>query len=145
MLRRIVSLALVGLLPLALAAPASAAGAHGGGFQGGFHSGGIHGNGFHGSGFHHRGLRRFDCCVGSAFSGGVCLSAYPYPYPVYDEPTYVPAPVYQEEPTAAAPPAQPEVCYVGGCYHLRGDGVSTPYQWMWVPNPPAMPPAPPNG
>ena len=60
MVRRIISLALVGVLFLALAAPASA-----GGFRGGH--GGFHG-GFRG-GFHHR------CCFGPGFVGGVFLGA----------------------------------------------------------------------
>jgi hypothetical protein len=32
--------------------------------------------------------------------------------------------------------------YPAGRYELRGDGVATPYLWVWVPNPP---PAPPTG
>jgi hypothetical protein len=36
------------------------------------------------------------------------------------------------------------VCYVGGCYHLAGDGVTTAYQWVWVPSVPVLPPGPPT-
>jgi hypothetical protein len=55
----------------------------------------------------------------------------PYPYPVYQEPQviYVPAPA----PVMPAPTAQRQVCYETGCYHLLGDGVYSPYQWVWVP------------
>lgn len=47
---------------------------------------------------------------------------------------------------AAAPPAvapMPTIVeYSTGRYELRGDGVTTPYVWVWIPNPP---PAPPRG
>jgi hypothetical protein len=34
--------------------------------------------------------------------------------------------------------------FPNGRYELRGDGVSSPYTWVWVPNPPMAPPeAPP--
>ena len=36
------------------------------------------------------------------------------------------------------------VCYVGGCYHLAGDGVTTAYQWVWVPSVPVLPSGPPT-
>jgi len=47
-------------------------------------------------------------------------------------------------------PAPPEnvIQYSHGRYELRGDGVSTPYRWVWIPNPPPPPPAappPPTG
>jgi hypothetical protein len=53
---------------------------------------------------------------------------------------------------APAPPAPtPSVIeYPGGRYELRGDGVNTPYTWVWIPNPPpppsaaAPPPEPPS-
>lgn len=28
-----------------------------------------------------------------------------------------------------------------GRYVLRGDGITTAYQWVWIPNPPSTPPA----
>jgi len=41
-----------------------------------------------------------------------------------------------------AAPARPSVIeFAEGRYELRGDGVSTPYNWVWIPNPPAAPPA----
>jgi hypothetical protein len=76
--------------------------------------------------------------------------AYPYSYPVYPDPVYpdpdyVPAPAYQPQPQVyLAPPVQSERCYVGGCYRLQGDGVSAPFQWVWIPTVPEPPPAPPT-
>src|SRR5262245_25508777 len=132
MMRKLFGLALVVALSVALTATASASRGHGGGFHGGSHQG------FHHHGFHH-------CCFTTAFFGGVFVAAplaypfyaYPYYYPYPDMyPTY--PPVYQE-----APPIQRDVCYVGGCYHLEGDGVTVAYRWIWIPNPPEPPPAPP--
>lgn len=144
--RKLMSLVLIVVFSTALAAPAFAGGPHGG-----FHDG-------HRGGFHH-GFHRFGCCFGPAFAGGVFLGAalaapyYGYPYPYYGysypyyagdpAPVYVPSPTYQAQ-TYAAPAVQREVCYVGGCYHLHGDGVTTAYQWVWVPSAPPAPPSPPN-
>jgi len=132
MMRKLFALALIVALSVVLTAPASASRGHGGGFHGGSH------HGFHHHGFHH-------CCVTTAFFGGVFVAAplaypfyaYPYYYPYPDMyPTY--PPVYQQ-----APPIQRDVCYAGGCYHLEGDGVTVAYRWIWIPNPPEQPPAPP--
>lgn len=68
--------------------------------------------------------------------------------PVYSAPP--PPAVYTAPPavyaTAPAPPAiRREVVYTHGRHVLLGDGVTTAYQWVWVPNPPAgPPPAPPR-
>jgi hypothetical protein len=73
-----------------------------------------------------------------------------FPYVVYAPPSvgYAPPPVVylQRPPVAVAPPPNvPSVIhYVTGRYELRGDGVTTPYQWVWIPNPPPPPPAPPE-
>jgi hypothetical protein len=32
--------------------------------------------------------------------------------------------------------------YPHGRYELRGDGVTTAYTWVWIPNPPPPPPPP---
>jgi hypothetical protein len=84
--------------------------------------------------------------VGSAFAYpyyGYPYYAYPYPYSPY--PMYVPPPTYQPQTQVyVAPPFQREVCYATGCYHLQGDGVTVAYSWVWVPAPPAGPPAPPS-
>jgi hypothetical protein len=88
---------------------------------------------------------------------------FAYARPVYAAPVYaVPAyPVYVERPVYyqhvypqqayAPPPTHPTVInYPHGRYELRGDGIQTPYQWVWIPNPPppppppAAPPAPPS-
>jgi hypothetical protein len=70
--------------------------------------------------------------------------AYTTPAPVYAP---APAPVYS--PTSYAPAPRPaainrEVVYSDGRHLLLGDGVTTPYRWVWVPNPPpGYPPPPP--
>ena len=87
--------------------------------------------------------------------------AAPYPGPAYDEPPayYSPPPGY-EQPVVYAPPpistmraintvavapAQPPapsvVEFSSGRYELRGDGMTTPYTWVWIPNPPSSPPS----
>jgi len=108
-MKKILSLAFVAMLSLALAAPAYAGRGHGGGFHGGHH------NGFHHGGAFHRG-----CCWGGAFVGGVFVGSafaypyygypyyaypyyaspyYPYAYPMYAEPAYQP----QTQVTVAPP------------------------------------------
>ena len=141
-MKKILSLALVAVLSLALAAPVFAGG-RGGGFHGGSRGG------FHHGGFHHGGFHRFGCCFGPAFVGGVFVGsalAYPYygyPYASsYPDPVYAPAPVYQQQTQVpVAPSVQRQVCYTSGCYYLQGDGVTVAYSWIWVPAAPAAPPA----
>ena len=71
---------------------------------------------------------------------------YAYPAPVYySAPAYyVERPVYYTAPAYAAPaPRYSRVVeYPHGRYELRGDGVYTAYQWVWIPNPPPPPPPP---
>ena len=91
----------------------------------------------------------------------VYAAPYYYPPPTY----YDPPPTYYTPPTAtyyspppatyysppppggtlSVAPAPPEnvIQYSHGRYELRGDGVSTPYRWVWIPNPPPPPPAAP--
>jgi hypothetical protein len=146
-MKKILRLALVAMLPLALAAPVSAWRGPGGGVHGGFHHGGFHHGGFRHGGFHH-----FGCCFGPVFVGGVFVGsalaypyyAYPYAaYPIYPDPVYAPVPAYQPQ-VSVASSVQREVCYTSGCYHLHGDGVTVAYSWIWVPAAPAAPPAPPS-
>jgi len=68
-----------------------------------------------------------------------------YATPAYASPTYAgpPPPPYASQAAAvyaAAPapqPVQPSVVqYAHGRYELRGDGVNTAYQWVWIPNAP---------
>lgn len=94
----------------------------------------------------HRGGRVF-VSVGVGFP---CCGFYPWPYyyPYY-YPAYYPAPtvVYSAPATTYTQPQAPqverEVVFAEGRYILQGDGVSTPYKWVWVPNPPAPPSGPP--
>ena len=96
-------------------------------------------------------------------AGGYLIGAYGAPFyygstvgdPIlYDPSAYAPAPIYTAPPvyvpimvpvaSSALPaaPARPSVIeFAEGRYELRGDGVSTPYNWVWIPNPPAAPPA----
>jgi hypothetical protein len=57
-------------------------------------------------------------------------------------PTYAAVPA----PAAPAPPPRSEVVYPHGKYVLRGNGVTSAYQWVWIPNllPPPPPPPTPN-
>ena len=88
----------------------------------------------------------------SALVGALSLSAcyyVPYgyypAYPAYPEPVYAPAPAYQPQTQlTVAPPVPREACYEGGCYRLYGDGVTSAYQWVWVPVAPPPPPGPPS-
>src|SRR5207244_2560254 len=137
MFRKTLSLVLVvAVLSLMLTAPVWA-GRGGGGFHGGSHHGGFHHGGFH------RG-----CCWGPAFVGGVFVGgalAYPYfgyPASAYpsDSPVSAEPPYPSQTQVAMSPSIQRDVCYSAGCYRLRGDGVTIPYSWVWVPAAPALPP-----
>lgn len=59
-----------------------------------------------------------------------------------------PTVVYVATPSVAATapiPSTPTVIpYPHGRYELRGDGISTPYLWVWIPNPPPPPAEPPE-
>jgi hypothetical protein len=102
-----------------------------------------------GRGGWHRGGGRVFVGVGVGFP---CCGFYPWPYyspyyypAYYSAPTVVytspaPAPTYTQP---QAPQVEREVVFAEGRYLLQGDGVSTAYKWVWVPNPPAPPPGPP--
>ena len=64
--------------------------------------------------------------------------------PVYGAPSpYAAAPAYANPASIASVPVQPRVVqYPHGRYVLQGDGITTAYQWVWIPNPPSAPPAP---
>ena len=82
---------------------------------------------------------------------------YGYPAPPYAPTNYYYAPTYYPPVYAAPQPYAPGgsvslapvpppsvVAFPGGRYELRGDGVSTPYQWVWVADQPPVPPPPPT-
>jgi hypothetical protein len=80
--------------------------------------------------------------------------SYNTPPPSYAPPAYYNPPVSYAPPSYAPPPESsisvvpvPNVVeYPNGRYVLRGDGTTTPYTWVWIPNPPPPPPAsPPAG
>lgn len=54
-------------------------------------------------------------------------------------PAYAPAP----PPVAAPPPLPTVVDYPTGRFELRGDGMTVPYAWIWIPKAPPPPPEPP--
>lgn len=131
-MRKLLAVALV-LVAIAMTAPTADAWARGG------HGGWVHGG--HG---HFHGGRVF-VGVGVGFPG---WWGYPYPYPYYGGYPYysypppvvytAPAAQYQyapPAPTASEPAAvQREVVYPHGRYVLEGDGVNTPYKWVWFSN-----------
>ncbi len=63
--------------------------------------------------------------------------------PAYAGPTaYAAAPAYANQAYIAPAPVQSRVVqYPHGRYVLQGDGVTTAYQWVWIPNPPSAPQA----
>jgi len=109
--------------------------------------------------FRHRGLGSRLVVVSPFFPFGYysATSVYSAP-PVYYAPPPVvyPAPAAYDPPPAYAAPAAPtsapslqqeiqplqrEVVFPSGRYVLRGDGITTPYTWVWIPNQPTSPPA----
>jgi hypothetical protein len=72
-------------------------------------------------------------------------SAYGAPPPVV---VHTPSPALYASAPATPPPAPAisrEVVYPHGRHVLLGDGVTSAYRWVWVPNPPpGAPPAPPR-
>jgi hypothetical protein len=62
-----------------------------------------------------------------------------YPPPIdYPPADYDPSASYS--PPVSYAPTPSVVQFENGRYELRGDGVTTPYIWVWVPNPPTVPP-----
>jgi hypothetical protein len=76
------------------------------------------------------------------------VAYYPPPYyppTYYDPPASYSPPVRYAPPSATVSIAPPQpapnvVQFATGRYELRGDGISTPYTWVWIPNPPTAPP-----
>src|SRR3989442_8260833 len=89
------------------------------------------------------------------FGTGVIVSSPFFPVSSPFFPTVASAPpaiessppgVYAQPPpsvsVAPSPLPTPTVIeYPTGWYQLRGDGVTTPYAWVWIPKPPPAPPA----
>ena len=111
----------------------------------GFHNGGPGGRSF--------GHRPF-----GAFGRGVVVFVPPFWYGSdlgYDPgPAYAPTPSYGPAVygsgvggtlalAPATPPTPSVIQYPTGRWELRGDGLTIPYRWVWIPNPPAAPPTPP--
>jgi len=139
-MKKVISLAVVGALSLALINPAFAASGHRGWHRGG------QSHGWHGGGGH-VGWWLPGALLGGLVVGSVIAATTPRVYYRYPEPVYLPPPpaVYPQ-PQVYIAPVPRESCFPSGCYRLYGDGVTVAYQWVWVPNPvaPAPPLAPPQ-
>jgi hypothetical protein len=125
----------------------------GGGARSGSHGGshrGVHHRGPGGRSLAHR-----------PFGGGFIVLAPPLWYGSdlsYDPaPAYAPAPAYGPAVDGpgvggalalapSSPPIPGVIQYPTGRWELRGDGLTIPYRWVWIPHPPPAPPsAPPPG
>lgn len=79
------------------------------------------------------------------------VAPFLHPRLVYAAPVYVAAPpahvIYATQPQVVLippsppPPQSTVIQYPHGRYELRGDGVTTVYHWVWIPNPQPSPPA----
>lgn len=112
-----------------------------------------------GHGFHHDKFFRpfFPFGIVAAAPSVVYAAPYYYPPPAYYQPAYYDPPAYSapvtyNPPVSYAPapyntvsvaPTPNVVQFSTGRYELRGDGMSAPYAWVWIPNPPTSPPPPP--
>jgi hypothetical protein len=66
------------------------------------------------------------------------------PEPMSEAPPVYSQPGWSTISIGSGPPPMPSVIpYPNGRYVLRGDGFTSPYQWVWIPNPPPAPPAAP--
>ena len=138
-------------LALLLAALAGAQGVHAQGVKGGLHPmppishPGSRPPGNHPP-FHHLKFNGYPYWPYGGFGGyAQAPVVYTYYVPYEAEPVYVPVPVYPPSgngETDLGLPQMPNVVpYPGGRYVLMGDGVGTPYRWVWIPDPPSAPPA----
>jgi hypothetical protein len=84
---------------------------------------------------HHHPFKHSFVAPGVVFGGGTLVYAATPVYPAPEQVVYAPAPA-----TYAAAPMPTVVEYATGRYELRGDGVTSAYQWVWIPRPPTGPP-----
>ena len=112
-------------------------------------------------GFHHNRFFRpfFPFGIVAAAPSVVYAAPYYYPPSTYYPPPYYDPPVYSApmnygppvsyapapDSTVSVAPTPNAVQFSTGRYELRGDGMSTPYTWVWIPNPPTSPPPPAPG
>ena len=96
--------------------------------------------------FHHRPFAGTIVGYGPWSYGGLSY----YGAPSYYDPSLVYAPPVMYGPPmggtvllAPTPPMPSVIEYPTGRYELRGDGITAPYRWVWIPNPPPAPPAAP--
>jgi len=67
------------------------------------------------------------------------------PVPLYESPAMYGQPADRTISLESGPPPMPSVVpFPNGRYVLTGDGVTAPYKWVWIPNPPTAPPATPQ-
>jgi hypothetical protein len=67
------------------------------------------------------------------------------PVPTYESPTAYSRPADRTISSESGLPPMPSVVpYPNGRYVLTGDGVTSPYKWVWIPNPPTAPPTAPQ-
>jgi hypothetical protein len=94
--------------------------------------------------FAHHGFRAGGPFVGFGYGSSIPY-AIPAVYGGYDSTGYGVSDIYSPGPPLAAsvPPTPTVVEYPGGRYELRGDGITAPYVWVWIPSPPLGPPATP--
>jgi hypothetical protein len=93
-------------------------------------------NKFHRPFFDHR-----HSFVNPGFFGGGVVYGTPIYYATAPDPAVYAPPATYATAYAPAPAPMPTVVeYATGRYELRGDGITTAYQWVWIPRPPSAPP-----
>ncbi len=144
----------LGLLATLSATASADPGFHGrsAGGRFGAHSLHSHGQSFHSHSFDRHGFGHHRFFPGHVVTFGVVVAppviVYSSPPVFYAPPAYYAPPAVAYSPAVYSqpppPPPRPRVVeYPTGRYELRGDGVTTPYMWVWIPNPPPPPAAPP--
>ena len=111
----------------------------------------VHGrDGFHHHPFFHRGFNSFVVFYGApyAYWPYYDTSLYSQPLAYSPPPTYVVPYMPSANTTLSLSPPSPPmpsvVEFPTGRYELRGDGITEPYRWVWIPKPPTAPPPEPS-